>query len=357
MPGGQALGPGGGKGAALQLPEFLREPFSAAMSQSMLLPAFIALFGVVAALFMLGFIRSARADDQRPRADAADDRVGHQGGSEARTRRIRVRPSASQHIPDDHRSGYRIGHDDVFQGFRDGFDDDDDYVEYTLSPARTAAPERSRAVRPTQPRADERKTEPLPVHAEHPRPAPAETWHSAPVESWHSLLDDPASEAQPIGFAHNGFHVDDERRFRPIEEFAPPPKPSRPQKSGTIGDRDRQFVEDTDARGRYPRPSRHELQDPSRCGRTTRATAHVTVRVNASRRPTAPPCRSGRHNRLRATFVPRSLTGRHGSSLECVSGERDFANSSTATYTVDASAAVNARNAPSSTKPAGAAGR
>jgi EmrB/QacA subfamily drug resistance transporter len=261
MPGGQALGPGAGKGAALQLPEFLREPFSAAMSQSMLLPAFIALFGVVAALFMLGFIRSARADDQRPRADAADDRVGHQAGSEARTRRIRVRPSASQHIPDDHRSGYRIGHDDVFQGFRDGFDDDDDYVEYTLSPARTGAPERSRAVRPTQPRADERNTEPLPVHAEHPGPAPAETWHSAPVESWHSLLDGPASEAEPIEFAHNGFHVDDEQRFRPIEEFSPPPKPSRPQKSGTIGDRDKQFVEDTDARGRYPRPSRHELQE------------------------------------------------------------------------------------------------
>ena len=39
----------------LQLPEFLREPFSAAMSQSVRLPAFIALFGIVAALFLVGF--------------------------------------------------------------------------------------------------------------------------------------------------------------------------------------------------------------------------------------------------------------------------------------------------------------
>jgi EmrB/QacA subfamily drug resistance transporter len=232
MPGGQALGPGAGKGAALQLPEFLREPFSAAMSQSMLLPAFIALFGVVTALFMIGFSGSTRGDDQRSHAGAADDRA------EARTQRIRIRPSASHPIPDD----YRIGHDD---GFRDGFDDDDDYVEYTLSPARTAPPARSRDVRPAQLRADEGNTEPLPVHAEHPRPAPAETWHSAPVESWHSLLDDPAPapEAGPIGFAHNGFYVDDEQRF------SPPPKPSR-----------RELHQD---RSEPPRPrNRHYRPDP-----------------------------------------------------------------------------------------------
>lgn len=40
--------------ASLQVPEFVRAPFSAAMSQSMLLPAFIALFGIVAVLFLLG---------------------------------------------------------------------------------------------------------------------------------------------------------------------------------------------------------------------------------------------------------------------------------------------------------------
>ncbi|GBG36374.1 MFS transporter [Mycobacterium montefiorense] len=46
---------GGDGGIPLQLPEFVREPFSAAMSQSVLLPAFIALFGIVAALFLVGF--------------------------------------------------------------------------------------------------------------------------------------------------------------------------------------------------------------------------------------------------------------------------------------------------------------
>ncbi|OBK16150.1 MFS transporter [Mycobacterium asiaticum] len=44
--------------AGLQLPEFVREPFSAAMAQSMLLPAFIALFGIIAALFLIGAMRS-----------------------------------------------------------------------------------------------------------------------------------------------------------------------------------------------------------------------------------------------------------------------------------------------------------
>jgi hypothetical protein len=201
MSDGEALGPHGGKGVALQLPEFLREPFSAAMSQSMLLPAFIALFGIAAALFMVGFVRSAPAEDQRPRAGARDGGVGHQDGGESRTRRIRVRPSVSQDISGDQRAGYLVGHDDAFQGFRDGFDDDDDYVEYTLSPARTHV--------------DDGNTEPLPVHIEHPQPAR------------HGLLDDdspPAPELEPIGFAHNGFHVDDDQRLQPIEEFSPPPR-------------------------------------------------------------------------------------------------------------------------------------
>ncbi len=54
--------------AVTQLPGFLHEPFAAAMSQSLLLPAFVALFGVVAALFLLGFAPAARgASAARPR--------------------------------------------------------------------------------------------------------------------------------------------------------------------------------------------------------------------------------------------------------------------------------------------------
>jgi MFS family permease len=54
MPSGAGQAGPVGQGG-LQLPGFLRESFSAAMSQSVLLPAFIALFGIVAALFLVDF--------------------------------------------------------------------------------------------------------------------------------------------------------------------------------------------------------------------------------------------------------------------------------------------------------------
>ncbi|WP_205874177.1 MFS transporter [Mycobacterium camsae] len=57
VPGGAAASTG--EDAALQLPAFLREPFSAAMSQSMLLPAFVTLFGIVASVFLVGAVGSA----------------------------------------------------------------------------------------------------------------------------------------------------------------------------------------------------------------------------------------------------------------------------------------------------------
>ena len=40
--------------AVLKLPAFLHEPFATALSQSMLLPAFVALFGIIGALFLVG---------------------------------------------------------------------------------------------------------------------------------------------------------------------------------------------------------------------------------------------------------------------------------------------------------------
>ena len=92
------------EGAATQLPEFLRAPFAEAMSQAMLLPAFVALFGVVAALFLLGFVTS--------RVAAPSPAAGH---------------------PDT---------DDDF------YVDDDDYVEYVVSwdtPARSGRAEDSQA--------------------------------------------------------------------------------------------------------------------------------------------------------------------------------------------------------------------
>lgn len=76
VPGMQDAAPAGESGGAVeQLPEFLREPFSAAMSQAMLLPAFIALFGVVAALFLLGFGSNRAAGHPEPEhaGDYPDD--------------------------------------------------------------------------------------------------------------------------------------------------------------------------------------------------------------------------------------------------------------------------------------------
>lgn len=73
MPGAATAAPRG-EGAVAELPEFLHAPFSAAMSQSMLLPAFIALFGVVAALFLLGFdAEPTFAPNPEPYLDPRDD--------------------------------------------------------------------------------------------------------------------------------------------------------------------------------------------------------------------------------------------------------------------------------------------
>jgi EmrB/QacA subfamily drug resistance transporter len=195
LPPDGAAGPPGGGGMALQMPPFLREPFAAAMSQSMLLPAFIALFGVAAAIFLVG-------------AQSGEPAGGEpQPGLGAPARRVRVRPSAAD--------GFANGSSD---GFRDGFDDDDDYVEYTLSPA-PAKPTSRTSSPPARSQVREPRTEPLTVRIEHPRPAPAESWHSSPVESWRSLLEDDAAEAEPIGFAHNGFHGDYEQRLSSAQEF------------------------------------------------------------------------------------------------------------------------------------------
>ena len=199
-------GPPAGAGGGLQLPAFLHEPFAAAMSQSMLLPAFVALFGICAALFLVGSDGPSSAEG----ASAEDEsRAAETDRLDARTRRVRVRPSAAEDLADG------------FENSRDGFDDDDDYVEYTLAPPRA----------PVGGHVGEPRTEPLPTHTEHPRTAPVENWHTSPVESWHSLLDDvlpddvlpddvtTTTEIELITEGHNGFHVDDEPFFDDIDTY------------------------------------------------------------------------------------------------------------------------------------------
>lgn len=75
LPGAGGAAPRG-EGSAAELPEFLHAPFAAAMSQSMLLPAFIALFGVVGALFLVGFgtaPASVPGANPEPYTDPRDD--------------------------------------------------------------------------------------------------------------------------------------------------------------------------------------------------------------------------------------------------------------------------------------------
>jgi EmrB/QacA subfamily drug resistance transporter len=184
---GAQLPPGGhtptGAGT-LRMPAFLREPFAAAMSQSILLPAFIALFGVIAALFLVDVISSPATREQRT--------------PESR---------------------------DTASGGYDGDDDGDNYVEYILR-------------READIRADDAEGNAGPPPPDGPVSAP---------------------RAVPIGFAHNGFHVDhthDRRRSRPVGQFSPARRPT-----GSPGTRAPHRL----AQGEPPRNKHHRAgpEDPA----------------------------------------------------------------------------------------------
>src|SRR6202012_5928974 len=97
---------GGGGAWFFRRAEAVREPFSFAMSQSVLLPAFVALFGIIAAIFVVGYLPAGRPPG-RP------------------TRRKKKGKCAA----DDYDYG---DFDGDFDGdFADDFDDDD-YVEFIL---------------------------------------------------------------------------------------------------------------------------------------------------------------------------------------------------------------------------------
>ncbi|BDX30853.1 MFS transporter [Mycobacterium antarcticum] len=203
------LNPGVGQGAVTRLPGFLHEPFSEALSRSLLLPAFVALFGVIAALFLRGFGGGGPA-----------------GGWDSAPPRRHADPAEP-----------------------DYFRDDDEYVEYEVDWS-ASADEDAEWDRPTPApdvvTVDESVTSPFAAHVEHPLPAPADTWHGGPVEEWHSLMEDeadtvpeliaiiepdrpvepipprnghapwrgmleePLDGTTPNGSVHNGFHVESE---------------------------------------------------------------------------------------------------------------------------------------------------
>jgi EmrB/QacA subfamily drug resistance transporter len=246
-----------GEGSVTRLPAFLHEPFAAAMSQSMLLPAFFALFGVVAAMFLLGFGDAELLVEDLDLDDA------------------------------DRNAGYAVEY-----GGDETFVDDDEYLEYIVSWDEPDPPEPFVQAEPVVP-ADDSVTEPMRSRADHLLFAPADAWRGDPVESWHSLLsderDEPApeppppapeperepwrsildellsdlpakSKAEPIGFAHNGFHVDEEQRFQPLRPPAPEEKrPSRHARSA------RHYLPEGEPEKRsfwFESDSRHARNDP-----------------------------------------------------------------------------------------------
>ena len=210
MPRQPTGGAAGEEALTLQLPGFLREPFAAAMSQSVLLPAFITLFGIIAALFLVGSAPWA--------GKGGGDPLG----------------------PDD----------DVDDGY-----DDDQYVELVL----VREPDVERESNPEPPR----------QRVDRPRPALTGVPRSDP--SWHRLRDDSAAPAQPIGHAHNGSHVDSGKRLRQVAVRRPPKsvppgdrltRPPRRQHNGSAG---RHFPEGESLRGQHHRSDPDD--DPAGSGR------------------------------------------------------------------------------------------
>ncbi|MEB3033813.1 MFS transporter [[Mycobacterium] nativiensis] len=185
LPGG--TGPGSGHTAAgLELPEFLHEPFAAAMSESTLLPAFIALFGVAAALFMVGIVvtparRTARPIDDPDDPDEFDEfdeleELEGPGSAAARVERVSL-PSRFAAMDAPH-----------------GADRPTEVIPIADPWARQDPPERRRVIvdearRPI--RRDDAVTEPLTVEL-------------------------PPAVPEPAPLTHNGFHVDGGHHFRPL---------------------------------------------------------------------------------------------------------------------------------------------
>lgn len=122
MPAGTA-GPGARESAVRKLPGFLHEPFAAALSQSMLLPAFVALFGVIAALFLVGGVRRHVQGPGFAPAEAVTDPIPVYDGWD-----------------DDHYFEYAIAGDSGHTAALDEAEDDTDRIRWR-EPEPPPAPE------------------------------------------------------------------------------------------------------------------------------------------------------------------------------------------------------------------------
>lgn len=156
------------EGQVSQLPEFLQPPFASAMSQAMLLPAFAALFGVVAALFLLPFLAA---------------------------------PTQSPRGPEEPHEPYDPDHELYWA------DGEDEYLEYevTWQHHEPHQPAPSDALADTD--VLDSVTEPIREEYRPEQPAAA----PSAKQEWRSildqLLDEPVHDTN--GHAHNGFHLAD----------------------------------------------------------------------------------------------------------------------------------------------------
>ncbi|HXA11620.1 MAG TPA: MFS transporter, partial [Mycobacterium sp.] len=231
-----------GEGAVTQLPAFLHQPFSDAMSQSTLLPAFVALFGVVAALFLVGGRLAPAPPSGAAEFGKADDDQLYD--FEPRTDEI---PAIhEQYLLDEY--GVVFDDEDNLDEYGAIFDDDDyddeDYdAVYALAP-----PEQPADVVPSPP-PDDSDTAPLALRAD---PGHVELVQLQPKEPYEPLYHDPPDSwmhpsAEPIEFAHNGFHVDREQRFREVGDQLP----SRGRHAAHSGPGDGWMDPDADRYGRH----------------------------------------------------------------------------------------------------------
>ncbi|MGK2866983.1 MAG: MFS transporter [Mycobacterium sp.] len=244
-------------GPAPALPGSLHGPFSEALAQSLLLPAFIALVGVVGAIFLRG---------SGPQAAAPTFGVPA------------AKPLDDPHVIDEQHS------------LDEQWDDDDEYIEYAVEwqPDIPAADEPTDLIPAVRAEIDEAAPEPIhePIdvpepdtdrlyaRVEHPLPAPADTWHAGPVKTWQHVTDDvppieePAPDPDPpaavwriddlviapaddaIEPARNGFHTDQQSWFQPL--------PAAVEHSDDANDDSRSDDARTDMQplGRHARPSR-----------------------------------------------------------------------------------------------------
>jgi EmrB/QacA subfamily drug resistance transporter len=217
--------PGGSHPGARQLPEFLHEPFAAAMSESTLLPAFVALFGVAAALFMVGIVipparRAPRVIDRPDGPDDFNDLDELDDGGRVAGALVLERVSLPRHFG-------------ALRAPREVDDDEPTELIPIVAPSEPEArPQPRRLVR-----RDDPVTEPLTVEL-------------PPVTA-----REPERELQPV--SRNGFHVDAGHHFRPIADGKPVPDVLA--KFGITGKgparRNRHYREDpddTDPLGRRP---------------------------------------------------------------------------------------------------------